>query len=160
VLLDGSGDDVYGGSFPGINVTLGGGHDFSAAVLVDQAGNDEYHGSRITLGCGNSNGRGFFVDHGGQDDYRARSRYSMGSAGLLDPNENFLGSSRRRVPTMGVFIDAAGTDLYAQTATPTPGIMNDAAWLQTNAATVAITQRELGTGVDGDGDGTLHTPWR
>lgn len=159
VLADGAGSDRYGAQIEGINVTIAGGHDFSAAFLIDDEGDDEYFGSRITLGAGNSNGRGFFVDNAGDDHYRARFSYSMGSAGLLDPNENYRGSPRRRIPSLGVFIDAGGTDVYERMNLPAVGPANDSAWLQTNAATAAVAQRELGVGVDGEGDSTIRGPW-
>lgn len=159
VLADGGGHDRYGGEIAGVNVTLGGGHDFSAAFLIDDDGDDEYHGSRITLGGGNSNGRGFLVDNAGLDHYRARSTYSMGSAGLLDPNENYRGSPRRRIPSLGVFIDASGADVYERLGAPAVGPANDSAWLQTNAATVAVARSELGSGIDGEGESTLRGPW-
>lgn len=159
VLADGAGRDHYGAEIDGINVTLGGGHDFSVAFLIDDDGDDQYHGARITLGAGNSNGRGFLVDNGGADHYRARSTYSMGSAGLLDPNENYRGSPRRRIPSLGVFIDAGGEDVYERLNAPALGPSDDATWLQTNAATAAVALRELGSGVDGEGDSTLRGPW-
>ncbi len=159
VLVDGAGADRYGSELTGINVTIAGGHDFSAAFLIDEAGDDEYFGSRITLGSGNSNGRGFFVDNAGNDHYRARSTYSMGSAGLLDPAENYHGSPRRRVPSLGVFLDAGGTDIYERLNVPAVGPANDSNWVQTNAATAAVARSELGTGVDGEADSTLHGPW-
>lgn len=158
-LLDGGGDDVYGGRLPRINATLGGGHDYSAAFLIDESGNDIYNGSRITLGSGNSNGRGFFIDNQGDDQYSALSGFAIGSAGLVETGLFELGSPRRRVNTIGLFIDASGNDTYEREGRPPMGIGNNLRWVSAINMDPLVNLVEKGTGVDGTGESTLHARW-
>jgi hypothetical protein len=155
-LLEGGGNDVYGGVFPRVNVTIAGGHDYTAVFLIDEAGDDMYLGSRITIGSGNANGMGFLVDNDGTDLYDAPSLYSIGSAGLLEGDEP--GSAKRKVYSLGVFIDAAGTDTYTMMMMPRMGVGNDTIWRGTNNDDPLVQEVELGTGVDGAGESTLHYP--
>ena len=157
VLLEGGGDDVYGRDITPINVTLGGGHDWSSAFLVDESGNDDYRGSRITLGSGNANGIGWLIDNGGDDHYDANSpTYALGAAGLLDMDLRVAGSSRRKVDTIGVFIDAGGRDDYRAMTMPLVDAADDHAWTRAQSAEPEIAATERGTGLDGTGDSTIH----
>lgn len=157
LLLDGAGDDHYGEHIPGVNVTIGGGHDFSSAFLIDESGDDNYVGSRITLGSGNANGRGFFADNGGNDHYAANGPFSLGGAGLRDMELNAPGSPRRRVQTIGVFIDAGGTDDYRVMGAAATDSKDDQAWTKHESPQDPVVfASEHGTGVDGAGDSTLH----
>jgi hypothetical protein len=154
-LLDGGGNDTYGGVFPRVNITIAGAHDFSTTFLIDESGDDTYSASRISLGSGNSNGIGFFVDNAGSDHYDVRSRYAIGSAGLFN---EMPGSAKRKVNSIGVFLDAAGTDLYTLETMPLAGFGDDMIWRGTNNEDPAVQAVELGTGVDGTGESTLHYP--
>jgi len=162
LLLEGGGDDVYGARLPPINVTIAGGHDFSTAAVIDEGGDDRYNGSRITLGSGNVNGIGLFVDNAGDDVYTAKSLYGIGAAGLLEQGSSEPGAPRRRVATTGLFIDASGTDTYADTETPSMISADDTTWgrPQTDAAMDPSRRaNERAAGVDGDGDSTIHVRW-
>lgn len=159
-LLDGDGSDTYGGRLPRVNVTLAGGHDFSAAFLIDEAGDDTYNGSRITLGSGNASGTGVFADNGGDDRYSVLSAFSLGAAGLLDAELARAGSTRRKIDTLGVFIDASGTDAYEQVGMAPVDARDDAVWLRSQSADPAVQATERGTAIDAsEGDSTLHARW-
>ncbi len=154
LMLEGAGNDVYGGAFPRVNVTIGGAHDYTAAFLIDESGNDVYNGSRITVGSGNLNGMGFMIDNAGDDQYHSNSPFGIGSAGLLNGDEE--GNPRRKVFTLGVFLDAGGMDTYTTGAGPTPGSTDNSMWIRTNNMDPAVAATELGTGIDGEGETTLH----
>lgn len=154
-LLEGGGNDTYGGVLPPVNVTIAGAHDFTAAFLIDESGDDVYYGSRITLGAGNVNGIGVFVDNAGDDEYRPRNEYGIGNAAL---SENTApGNARRKVKSIGVFVDAGGNDLYEVNAMPPVApIGDDRAWQQLRNEDPGVAKNERGTGIDGDGESTLH----
>jgi hypothetical protein len=148
-LLEGGGDDRYGAELAGLNVTYGGGHDFSFAALVDDAGDDLYQGSRITLGSGNANGRGLLVDNAGDDRYATASGYGNGAAGLLDVELARPGSPRRSVDTLGVFIDAAGRDTYAVAGMTPTDARDGATWRRSmTTADPPVQAVERGVGLD------------
>lgn len=156
-LFDGGGNDVYGGTLPRVNVTIAGAHDYTAAFLIDESGDDVYMGSRITLGSGNVNGMGVFVDNAGTDQYDVRSAYALGNARLGEGHEP--GGARRKVISLGVFIDAGGEmDSYTLDGTPLMGVGDDSTWRQSQTDDPLISAVELGSGVDGDGESTLHFP--
>lgn len=151
LLLEGDGNDRYGDALSRINVTVAGAHDYTAAFLIDAAGDDDYRGSRISLGAGNVNGMGVFVDTAGNDLYDVRSSYALGSAGLLERGPSDPGSARRKVDSVGVFIDAAGDDTYTLDGMPMTPYANDSTWLQTNSMDPIVAETELGVGIDGEG---------
>ncbi|MCC7386191.1 MAG: hypothetical protein IT384_30390 [Deltaproteobacteria bacterium] len=159
LLLEGAGDDAYGTVLPRLNVTIAGGHDFSTAMVIDESGSDVYRGSRITLGAGNASGAAFFVDNGGDDDYALLSSYGLGSAGLLDAELAAPGSARRKVDTLGIFIDAGGRDLYREADQTPEDARDDARWLRGQSTDPAVRATERGSGADGTGDSTLHARW-
>lgn len=158
LLLEGAGDDRYGGRLPRINVTAGAGHDYTVAFLIDDGGNDTYQTGRITLGAGNVNGMGFLIDNGGDDSYSATQPYSVGAAGLLEAGTMEPGASRRKVDTVGVFIDAAGTDTYEIMGMVPPGVGNDSMWgrPQTAESDAMKRRKERATAIDGVGETTLR----
>jgi hypothetical protein len=156
LLLEGGGNDVYGGVLPRVNVTICGAHDFTAAFLVDESGDDIYMGSRISLGSGNVNGMAFFADNAGNDQYDVRSLYAIGNAGLLENDQP--GSAYRKVLSLGVFLDAAGTDTYTFDMMPFMGVGDDSAWRQFQNDDPLVNEVELGTGLDASGETTLHYP--
>jgi hypothetical protein len=139
-----------------VNVTIGGGHDFSAAFVIDESGDDQYFGSRITLGSGNATGMGFLIDNAGNDMYSATSTYALGAAGLLDPTLNAPGSPRRKINSVGVFIDAGGTDMYQVAGRVPTRIGDDRSWTGSQSLDPAISKVERAAGIDGTGDSTIH----
>lgn len=155
-LLEGEGNDTYGGELPRVNVTIAGGHDYSAAFLIDEAGDDRYRGSRITIGGGNSNGMGFFADNGGDDVYDAIATYSFGAAGLVGADVDFPGSPRRRMNVVGIFLDAGGNDTYTRMDQPVEGFIDGGSWVQFVNTSSIVNAIERGAGIDGIGDSSLH----
>ncbi len=157
LLLDAGGDDRYGRSITPVNVTLGGGHDWSAAFLVDESGDDDYLGSRITLGSGNANGFGFLVDNGGDDAYETLTpTYGTGAAGLRDEALRAPGSARRKVDTLGVFIDAGGRDTYRAGMMTSMDAGDDRMWRHSESPEPEIRAVERGAGIDGVGESSIH----
>ncbi len=100
LLWDKQGDDVYVSH----GVSQGCGHDVGVGVLVDEAGNDSYVAESLSLGGGNANAVSIFVDDKGDDSYIARNA------------SNCFGFSdfRRNYGMIGLFVDAAGSDLYGE----------------------------------------------
>ncbi len=159
LLLEGGGNDRYGGRLPRINVTMGGGHDFSAAFLIDESGDDVYLGGRITLGSGNVNGFGVFVDNGGDDRYSSVSPYAIGAAGLLEAGTREPGAARRRIDTVGLFLDAGGRDLYDLNDMPTEDLGDGRRWSRPQTPEDDPSRRasERARGIDADaGETSLH----
>ena len=137
MLLDGAGDDVYKGlwyvqganahtavayfhdaagndrynpdGFPVTATSIGVGHDFSVAVHYDEGGDDAYFGPGLSLGSGNANGIGVMVVRGGTDAFTAANVVSLGAANATE----IFGTSRRNLPTIGVFVKAGGPATYA-----------------------------------------------
>ncbi|MDI7268105.1 MAG: hypothetical protein QME96_08940 [Myxococcota bacterium] len=137
-LWDAAGDDRYNQAARRLNVTLGGGHDFSTAFLLDDGGDDVYGAPNLSMGAGNENGFGMFVDLGGADSYECSSDFGLGNASV-DP------ASGRRTGflTVGLFLDADGVDAYSRPTTSTVG--DDRLWTQRMHP--ALTS-ERGAGVD------------
>jgi len=61
----------------------------------------------LSLGAGNSNGLGFFEDAAGDDAYTTRGETSFGAA-RYDSGR----ATRELSPNFGVFVDAAGENLF------------------------------------------------
>lgn len=138
VFLEEDGNDVYNAAARRQNVTLGGGHDLSVSWFVDRAGNDEYHAPNLSIGAGNVAGAGFFADAAGDDSYECSSDFSFGNASV-DADDTL----RQAIGTLGIFLDADGTDTHSRPSTPPPE--NDASWTQSRH-----TDRpgERGAGID------------
>jgi hypothetical protein len=137
-LWDASGNDVYNEHARRLNVTLGGGHDFSNAFLLDDDGDDVYFAPNLSLGAGNEDGFGLLLDRRGDDAYTCSSNFSLGNA-HVSPDSG----ARRTFPTAGLFLDADGTDTWDRPDTTLPA--NDAVWTQRMHAAETF---EYGAGVD------------
>ncbi len=138
VFLEEGGNDVYNASARRQNVTLGGGHDLSVSWFVDRAGTDEYHAPNLSIGAGNEAGAGFFADAAGDDTYECSSDFSFGNAFVRSDD-----TLRKAVGTLGIFLDADGTDTYTRPTTAPPE--DDATWTQSRTAGEAS---ERGAGLD------------
>jgi hypothetical protein len=110
VFLDEDGDDTYNKNLAPAATSIGVGHDFSASLHLDLGGNDEYHAPGLSLGSGNINGIGCFVNVGGDDSYFAAGDPTFGAGNYS--NEDPPGEPRQAKPTIGIFVDAGGTDVY------------------------------------------------
>jgi hypothetical protein len=138
MLVDEAGNDVYNASARRMNVTLGGGHDFSVAWFVDRGGNDEYHAPNLSLGAGNEAGAGFFADAAGTDAYECTSDFSFGNAFVM-PGD----TARQMAGTLGIFLDADGADTYTRPTVPPPA--DDTEWTQSRTPG---EPSEQGAGID------------
>ena len=140
VLLEEAGNDVYNETARRMNVTLGGGHDYSIAWMIDRAGDDIYRAPNLSIGAGNDEGAGIFADAAGTDTYECTSDFAFGNAHAS--GDAFRGMSG----TLGLFMDADATDSYTDPTTPPPA--NDTSWTQTHTGAAS----ESGAGVDRTGE--------
>ena len=99
LLLDESGDDYYQSK----GVSHGCGHDLSLGLLVDFSGNDCFTATDLSQGAGNANGTGILYDADGMDSYSVKNTV----------NVNGYGNYRREFGSVGVHIDARGSDYYS-----------------------------------------------
>jgi hypothetical protein len=145
---DGPGDDVFDADMPPANMSLGSGHDFSAGVLIDEAGDDTYHVTSLAVGSSNCNGSGLFVDNGGNDHYVITGDYNMGMGNVSTECVDTRPTAR----SMGIFVDAGGTDVYEAEASTFPRPANDQAWRYVRSSHPG----ERGGGADGNGESGVH----
>jgi hypothetical protein len=106
-------------------MTLGAGHDYSLGAVLDDGGHDRYFVQGLSVGASNCNGVGLFVDNAGNDEYVGAS--DLGS-GVGNVSSECLG---RDAASIGVMIDAAGTDLYDYVASTHPDFIvptDDGTW--------------------------------
>jgi hypothetical protein len=99
-LVDMEGEDHYYSKHgPG----QGNGHDWSVGVFIDKKGNDQYSvegGNGLAL----TNSVGIFVDSEGNDKYEYKN-----------PNNYGYATPARETGGIGLFLDAGGKDVYADT---------------------------------------------
>lgn len=100
LLWDEEGEDIYSAH----GVSQGCGHDFAVGILYDAAGDDHYLCESLSQGAASANGLALLVDLHGNDTYAARRPNTMG-----------FGDYRRHFGSLGLFLDAEGTDWYADT---------------------------------------------
>jgi hypothetical protein len=147
VLADGGeGDDLFGTMLPQVNVTMGGGHDFSLGAMLSSGGADELHAPSLALGASNCNGIGLFVDTAGDD------RYVLGSdlaAGLGNVSSECIGA-RPDAVSIGIMIDGGGTDVYTPPPTAAPAFIAPADETTWGYASASLPS-EHGGGIDGTG---------
>jgi len=115
ILLEGAGNDRFNAGVKGvpgpINCTTGCAHDFSSALLVDEAGDDVYKGRSRAIGASKCHGHGIFVDNGGADSYATTENKSIGWATDYDGNPGTCGDYKY-LPSYGFFVDVGGKDSY------------------------------------------------
>jgi len=152
VLTDaGDGADRYGTERANINVTLGGGHDFSLGALIDEGGADEYIVTGLSAGASNCNGIGVIVDHAGDDTYEI---LSLLAAGVGNISAECIGA-RPDATSIGVMIDAGGMDTYeAPMVMDSPFVVPTEGGVWGYAAAGMLA--EHGAGLDGDGEAGIH----
>lgn len=139
-LIEGGGADTFNATARRQNVAIGGGHDFSASVFVDRAGDDDYRAPGLSFGTGNDGGAGLFFDAAGDDRYDATNDRSFGNASA-PPDDSF----RVGAGTYGLFMDADGADTHARPTVEPVG--NDAEWTQR----IHEDAGEQGAGIDREG---------
>lgn len=155
VHIDRAGNDRYNEDFPIRATSIGVGHDFSGALHLDLGGDDVYKAPGLSLGCGNSQGIGGVINLGGTDHYGPLGANTYGCASIgHDPP---FDTTRDTRPTIGIFVDANGTDVY-DLPTDAPPAADGASWKKAiYAATAGAPQSEMSGGVDRD-PGDVTTP--
>ena len=158
-LFDGAGNDTYNELRGVVGVNQGSGHDFSVGLLWDGGGDDWHYSSWLGMGTGNCNGIGLYVDASGDDTYLSNTggAYGMGNTS----GECDVDAGRRRVATIGFFVDGGGADDYSEVpdAEGREGTVHredDTLWLFTGTSEYDIV--EHGGGIDGTGGGGLSLP--
>ncbi len=114
VLVDESGDDKYL-LYETAGAALGFGWDYTNALFVDRAGNDQYEAKMISYGLAQIRSFAFFFDMNGADTYLYnKDQEGFGAATFRDdyarPSELMTYYYYSR--SAGMFIDASGADLY------------------------------------------------
>ena len=110
VLVDESGNDHYNPTFPVRATSIGVANDFSAAIAIDLAGDDVYVAPGLSLGSGYAQAISVLLNVGGSDSYKPAGYPTLGGAtisGQFTPS-----SPRAKVPTIGVFAELGGVDVY------------------------------------------------
>lgn len=124
VFLEQGGSDQYNLTLLPAATSIGLGHDFSAALHIDEGGDDHYRAPGLSLGSGNINGIGCLVNIGGDDLYEAAGDPTLG-AGNYSAEAPF-GEDRQDAPTIGIFVDVGGADTY--TVGGVDRALNDSTW--------------------------------
>jgi hypothetical protein len=149
ILADGgTGDDVFNQKRAPRSVHLGAGHDFSLGVFINESGADRYALATLAAGASNCNGVGVFVDNGGDDHYQAASDYGSGMGNVSDECLN----ARPDAVSLGLMIDAGGTDTYAYPESPFPVPSEGGTWGHKRHG----LDSEAGMGLDGEGFTDIH----
>ncbi len=113
LLKDYDGWDFYQSN----GVSQGCGHDFGYGMLWDVKGNDNYSAYSLSQGAGNADGIGILIDESGTDGYL--NKYPSNTRGYGNP--------RREYGSIGVFLDASGSDYYSQSGYDSTFI-NSSSW--------------------------------
>lgn len=114
VLHDTGGDDAYHVDW---ELGLGAGHDLGVGFVLDEAGNDTYLAANLSLGAAVVNGFGFFWDRTGDDTYKlTEGKVTLGATESRVP----IPSLRTQHPTVGLFLDTAGTNTYSTLVSAKP----------------------------------------
>lgn len=158
-LLEGGGDDRYGLRLQPIHSTLGLGHDFSSALLVEQSGNDVYRGPSRSLGAAKCHGYGLFVDRDGADQYTVSDDRAIGWATDYDGSPGDCGKYKV-VASYGFFLDTGGNDSYSKPSVVKPkvGLCQDGkSWVSDDPSDTEA--KELSGGIDAaSGDPGVSAP--
>ena len=151
LMDDGDGDDLFNQERPNRSVNSGTGHDYSLGVLVNEAGNDAYRITGLSAGSSNCNGIGLFVDNAGDDTYEAINDYNSGMGNV---SNECLGT-RPDAVSIGVMIDAGGTDSYTYPDTTIPEFI-----VPTDGGTWGHARHGLptehGAGIDAENESGIH----
>lgn len=140
--------DRFNTTRPGRYMHLGAGHDFSIGVLINEGGDDTYVIAGLGAGASNCNGIGLFVDNAGDDSYQSSSDYGSGMGNV---SSECL-ETRPLAASLGVMIDASGTDTYTYPVSDYPVPANDSTWGHTRHDLPS----EGGAGVDTSGQTGVH----
>ncbi|MBN1944744.1 MAG: hypothetical protein JW797_03665 [Bradymonadales bacterium] len=158
LLVDQGGDDSYGFTGTAGRNLLGSGEDFGVGMVIEESGADRYHAGSRSLGFGFFNGTGLFFENDGNDGYTLTSADTLGKATLSilgsEPDDN----PRREAKTIGLFIEAGGTDTYSGRDLGNPPIGNGQLWIQQTPVQPGEQPLiEWGLGADAEGSSTMST---
>ena len=149
VLAEQDGDDTYNEIDSNDRGVLGSGDGFGMGLVIEEVGNDTYRAGPQSLGTGNFNGAGLFIDNDGNDSYdNIVSERTMGKATLPELG---LSTERENARTIGLFVDANGSDQYPS-GERGPG--SNTSWTQ---VTPGEPRYEWGIGADGMGGSGVNT---
>ncbi|WP_373048651.1 hypothetical protein [Vulgatibacter sp.] len=149
ILADGGPlGDVFSGRLPTRNMSHGAGHDFSTGVLINDQGDDVYHFGTLAGGASNCNGMGLFVDNAGDDTYVASSDYGSGMGNVSGECID----TRPEPVSIGVMIDAGGSDTYDYPASSFPIPSDGGTWGHARND----LSSEHGAGLDAEGESGVH----
>jgi hypothetical protein len=170
IMLDRAGNDLYNSQyatrgFPLEDLSLGGGTNYALGWFLDGGGDDNYTSASYALGCGVLNALAYFCDMGnGIDHYNipvnaGDNEKTLGRGYLTQSAVE--GDVRETQPTLGLFVDCGGADLYdANFASIPSGSIGSVAagdnlgWYRfgyTNDFTNNFRLDEFGAGLDGTG---------
>jgi hypothetical protein len=155
LFFEEGGDDRYNQTLTPAATSIGVGHDFSASLHIDTGGSDVYRGPGLSFGSGNLNGIGCFVNVGGDDEYVAAGDPTFGAGNYS--SELPFGQPRQAAPTLGIFVDAGGTDIYQVGAEVRP--LDETTWSYEPQPypTPNVVDTERGCSAD-ESSGTVNLP--
>lgn len=82
LFRSGEGKDIFNGRLKPVAIMLGAGHDFSAGIFINDAGNATLHIPLLSAGAGNCNGLGLFVINRGGNRFIADSEFTSAVANV------------------------------------------------------------------------------
>jgi len=152
-LIDEAGDDRHLVEEDGRS-SLAFGHDFTVALLVDIAGDDEYTTTGDGLGYSINRSVAMLLDGAGDDHYTGKQGDRPGFA---RPDDRFAARNGgytyfAEAGSIGLFLDADGTDVYDQLAASDGALLLDPEESPNRAA------RNFSIGVDRSGGRMDFTP--
>jgi hypothetical protein len=143
ICLDEGGNDLHAAE-ENSHLSLGMGHDFTVALLVDLGGDDRYRVDGSGLGQSLNRSVAMLIDVGGDDRYESEDVHRPGTAAN---NERFRARGGARTyfaetTSLGLFLDVGGADRYW-----TEEAGNDRVWLDP-ADSPNWADRNFSVGVD------------
>jgi hypothetical protein len=156
VLAEQAGDDVYNSDAGDEARVLGSGYNFGVGLVIEESGGDEYHSADNSLGTGDLNGTGVVIENGGNDIYTVTGTNNLGKAALTAPGYEPEDNPRRAARTIGLFVDAAGSDTYTGRA-DNASIANGSVWTQQAGGAGGDSLIEWGIGADTEGGTGVST---
>ncbi len=153
ILVDESGNDRYNPTLPIRATSIGVANDFSSALSIDLAGDDVYVAPGLSLGSGYAQAISVLLNVGGNDSYTPAGYPTLGGATIS--GQFSVAAPRAKVPTIGVFADLGGVDVYAVPKQSDFSLAagNDATWtyseiMAQQGSDAGVPPSEKGAGLD------------